>query len=329
MTSNESTGDKAPARHESTASDYQFPSNYKGSKLATDAESINAVFAAVRAAYDDGRQYVSSADLDIDGLDRTDIGKALRCLADDAGCPLTLECWSGASSSPKTYRVERRDAEIVWIKSPGNGRTRNHYHTDRECRALERAEKPVRKSLAVLADDIEQCAYCAGEDIDRNHKGTHDHINSLKELSVEEFDELVTDGGYDIDPDAYYVLDSLEDTVVAGPTDREQALAEARARGPEDNIVVSGASLRQLVDARTVAWETDDGEPTVVTDGGSTFRVDQEGVAELREQAAAELADHLSQTSDGRVRCEHCQATGLKPLVHDDGCPTLEGGDQP
>jgi len=52
--------------------------------------------------------------------------------------------------------------ERVWVRSATDGKSRTHYHTDQDCHALDLANDVVRKPLAVLADDIQECRLCAG-----------------------------------------------------------------------------------------------------------------------------------------------------------------------
>jgi len=82
--------------------------------------------------------------------------------------------------------------------------------------------------------------------------------------------ELVTDGGHDVDPDAWYIVESEVPAVAGGPyanyDDAYQLWQATYDQQPQYDIV-QGTRIRELDQGgATLVWETDD--VTVVTDGG-------------------------------------------------------------
>ena len=94
------------------ASEYQYATHSKGRGSGIDDETVNDVFAAVREAHANGRTYVSAANLDVEDT-RTAVGKALRALADDDGCPLDLERWTGMHTTPTVWHVKKPEPQPV------------------------------------------------------------------------------------------------------------------------------------------------------------------------------------------------------------------------
>jgi len=86
--------------------------------------------------------------------------------------------------------------------------------------------------------------------------------------------EVATDGGHEIDPTAWYVLDSSRDAVVSGPHDAKP-MAEDRARGEGiDHLIVDGEALRSITGETRLVWQT--GDVDIVTDGGQITDAENE-----------------------------------------------------
>jgi hypothetical protein len=92
--------------------------------------------------------------------------------------------------------------EVVWISSHTGGHL-SIYHTDPDCRALDRANDVFRKSPAVLPADMSECGICAGDEGPADpHTGeklsTALHRASADELDGVEKRDLIPDGGEEI-----------------------------------------------------------------------------------------------------------------------------------
>jgi len=212
----------------SSPAGYRFPSNYKGSRLTTDTETVNDVFAAVREAHANGRPYVSPTDLDVEGCNRTDIGKALRALADDGGCPIDLERWSGDHTTPATYTVEERERHAV---ADGSGL---------ECPECGHAPLDTEDENQALADDEQFEFFCnvCGE--------LFEGESDLQRDNTANGDTLVGDGGLDVlaFSEQYHKLDRAVFPTLRRRTQAEEgALVEVRVGDPGDRQPIGIAEV--------------------------------------------------------------------------------------
>ncbi len=105
-------GDEYDAPNDrSTASEYTAPDPYKvGKGPGIPAALPDQVFAALQAVDTPG--YVRPGDLGLDASDRA-VSAAIGLLADDDGCPLDIERWNGANTTPTVWRVEERKRRAV------------------------------------------------------------------------------------------------------------------------------------------------------------------------------------------------------------------------
>jgi hypothetical protein len=114
-------GDAARGRAGSGLSpaEYRFSTHNKPRRAAAvTASDVDRVYAALLDSLDAGRCYRSSADLDVDGLTGKQIGSALKQLAHAEDCPLAIERWSGAKTTPAVWTVERpeRSGEVAHVQ---------------------------------------------------------------------------------------------------------------------------------------------------------------------------------------------------------------------
>jgi hypothetical protein len=161
----------------------------------------------------------------------------------DELCGRCVEREEGWNQGEKDYDYQRalREAaeenlvtdggeEIVWI-SPHTSGHLSIYHTDPDCRALDRANDVFRKSPAVLPDDMSECGICAGDEGAADpHTGeklsTALHRASADDLDGGEKRDLVPDGGEEV----VWVRTHTSGSRTAYHTDREcPALARARS----------------------------------------------------------------------------------------------------
>lgn len=70
----------------------------------------------------------------------------------------------------------------------------------------------------------------------------------------------------DIDPEAWYIYDHVDETVVAQDLTEQEADDRVRERGARC-MAVSGAALQEFDAETTISWETDDVRK--ITDGGA------------------------------------------------------------
>jgi hypothetical protein len=111
MSRNESGGDYDAPNDRSTASEYTAPAPYKvGKGPGIPAALPDQVFAALQAVDKPG--YVRPGDLGLDASDRS-VSAAIGLLADDDGCPLDIERWNGANTTPAVWRVKERERRAV------------------------------------------------------------------------------------------------------------------------------------------------------------------------------------------------------------------------
>jgi len=175
------------------ASDYQFPVHYNGPGLSASVEAIHEVFDALVAAVRDGQSYVSPTDLSTD-RDRATVGKALRALSDDEGCPIALARWTGEHTTPATYRATWRadpaapdtePVETVYVSgSWTRGRSSGVYHSDPQCPHLAKADSVDARDRDEVGDDVSPCTVCAKSRERRvaTDGGVPDHITEMPVL---------------------------------------------------------------------------------------------------------------------------------------------------
>ena len=104
MTISESAREIEPGHIRSTALEYTYSEDNTPRKdSAVTAADVDRVYAAVCERHDGRVSYVSSKQVDIDGLSATKTGTALSELALADDCPLDIERWT--TSAPYRYRV--------------------------------------------------------------------------------------------------------------------------------------------------------------------------------------------------------------------------------